>query len=449
MRLKRIHVGKYKNLINFNCEFSGSNISAFIGNNGSGKSNLLEVIADVFSYAKNSIEKKHPGIVVTPDVEDCIIEYEKDGIDYIFKCNNSDVSVFLGEKKLTDAASIVALPSNVMVYYAGETERQRKNALDTYDNIYFNKLKNAKGNEFPGFKFMDYCSIEDLSLLLLVAAIYKGAYYEELLQLIRCEEVLPKITIYLKNPKGKAENADTFWNARGFVESFLNTLRRRVTTTQDLGKIYVMNFDDICQIKEFDSDEGDMYAKFKALKNAGYINYIRVNLKGKTGEIFDWECLSEGEKQLSLLLLLTSFTSSYDCLYLFDEFDAYLHLNWQRDFSQMLNENGVNGHILFTTHSPATISEILSHELYLMENGNIIYPSNETYKRALNEIMEEQMGISMRSPEVDNLYDGFKQSVADGDIESAEKYASNLASILDESDPMLIKLRLVLRRMHR
>ena len=34
MRIKRISIGKYKNLIDFECEFSDSNIAAFIGNNG-------------------------------------------------------------------------------------------------------------------------------------------------------------------------------------------------------------------------------------------------------------------------------------------------------------------------------------------------------------------------------------------------------------------------------
>ena len=52
MRIKRIAIKKYKNLVDFECEFSDSNISAFIGANGSGKSNLLEVITDVFSISK-------------------------------------------------------------------------------------------------------------------------------------------------------------------------------------------------------------------------------------------------------------------------------------------------------------------------------------------------------------------------------------------------------------
>lgn len=48
MRIKKISIGRYKNLHDFECEFSDSNISAFIGNNGSGKSNLLEVITKAF-----------------------------------------------------------------------------------------------------------------------------------------------------------------------------------------------------------------------------------------------------------------------------------------------------------------------------------------------------------------------------------------------------------------
>lgn len=52
MRIKTVSIERYKNLHDFECEFSDSNISAFIGNNGSGKSNLLEVIANAFSNAK-------------------------------------------------------------------------------------------------------------------------------------------------------------------------------------------------------------------------------------------------------------------------------------------------------------------------------------------------------------------------------------------------------------
>ena len=78
MRIKRISIEKYKNLVEFKCDFSDSNISAFIGNNGSGKSNLLEVITEVFSYAKKKCEDKLYSIIVPPEIYGCEIEYEKD-----------------------------------------------------------------------------------------------------------------------------------------------------------------------------------------------------------------------------------------------------------------------------------------------------------------------------------------------------------------------------------
>lgn len=86
MRIKRISIRKYKNLLNFECEFSASNISAFIGSNGSGKSNLLEVITKAFSNAKNYAAGKDLPLSLDPTL-DCIIEYELHGTDYALQYN--------------------------------------------------------------------------------------------------------------------------------------------------------------------------------------------------------------------------------------------------------------------------------------------------------------------------------------------------------------------------
>ena len=63
------------------------------------------------------------------------------------------------------------------------------------------------------------------------------------------------------------------------------------------------------------------------------------------------------------------------------------------------------------------------------------------------EIMEENMGITMRSAEVHVLYDEFKQSIADGDKNKAEEIISELKKLLYDEDPLFIKLRLALRRL--
>ena len=53
MKLKKVIIKNYKNLKDVEINFPDSNIIAFIGNNGSGKSNILENIAHTFSVAKD------------------------------------------------------------------------------------------------------------------------------------------------------------------------------------------------------------------------------------------------------------------------------------------------------------------------------------------------------------------------------------------------------------
>ena len=78
--------------------------------------------------------------------------------------------------------------------------------------------------------------------------------------------------------------------------------------------------------------------------------------------------------------------------------------------------------------------------LFIMKNGQAIYPESETYNRALDEIMFEQMDVTMHSPEIEKLYEHFKQCIA-------EKIQQQLVDILNPKDPLLLKLRMTLRRL--
>lgn len=467
MRIQKVSIKKFKNLENFDCSFSGSNTVAFIGNNGSGKSNLLEVITRAFSNAQNyACGKPLPLIYPSEeiDLQECVIEYSVSDINYTLKYNcgieellssmNADYSepirekieLFRNDEKLSKTDFSSALPETVLLYYAGETQRQKGIAESTYDSFYEERLKRSKTSDLPQLRFLDYYNTDDLTLLLATASAYRGEYYQKILDLLDCTEITPKFSLILKEPtKGKGA-PDTYWGATGFVKHFLDSLRKYVSGTRDLGNQYFMFFNDPDHLKAVSENELDLFAKFKALKRYGYLDHIGIQFKKSNGAIFSSLRLSEGEKQLVLLYLLTAFTTSSNCLYIFDEFDAYLHLNWQRQISKALNEAKVNGQIIFTTHSPATISQIRSEELYVMKDGQAIYPESETFNRALDEIMVEQMGITMRDPQVEAMYDEFKQSIADQEKEKAELIMLKLMDILDVNDPLFIKMRLVLRR---
>lgn len=465
MRIKTVSIERYKNLHDFECEFSDSNISAFIGNNGSGKSNLLEVIANAFSNAKNFATGKNLPLSLDL-VLACVIEYELHGTDYVLQYNydaegilaklakeptipvRDEISIYCGEKILTKKEIDAALPDSILLYYAGETLRQKGTAESTYDSFYEEKLKRAKSVTLPSLCFMDYYSIRDLPLLLLTAAVYKGNYYAKFLSFVKCSEISSKFSFILKNPgKGKG-TADTYWNATGFVKFFLDGARRFVTGTRDSGgSQYFMFFNAPEDFRAISENEFDLFAKLKALRHYGYLEHIGIELIKNDGTRFSSLRLSEGEKQLGLLMLLSSFTAEHECLYLFDEFDAYLHLNWQRQFASNIANTGVAGHILFTTHSPASISQVTMDSLFIMKNGQAIYPESETYNRALDEIMFEQMDVTMHSPEIEELYGQFKKCIANRDKEAAEKIQQQLVNILSPKDPLLLKLKITLRRL--
>lgn len=448
MRIKRIFVGKYKNLENFECVFSDSNISAFIGNNGSGKSNLLEVITEVFSYAKKKCEDKLYSIIVPPEIYRCEIEYEKDGMFYTLKYNHPDVSLHCLDKVLSKRDTNDALPDNILIYYAGETKRQARAAAETFDEKYNNRLKNSDNDSFPGYKYIDYYSVDDLGLLLLTAAVYKGDYYEKLLNLLRCKMVLPEINIMLQNPKGKKQaDADTYWGARGFVQSFLDTLRKYVSSTQNLLAYYSMHFLEIESFKNTAKNESEFFVKLKALKNANYLHWIKLELVGDNGEKFTFDMLSEGEKQLALLYLLITFTANDDCLYIFDEFDAYMHLNWQRNFANLITKLETNGHVFFTTHSPATISNMKRQNVFIMDNGKVYSARSDTFNRSLDEIMEEQMLVTMRPKIFTDLEKEFRNAVIHNHKDIAIAKLEQIREIVGDEDPFFITASMALRRM--
>lgn len=467
MRIHRISIKKYKNIEDFDCVFSESNTSAFIGNNGSGKSNLLEVIAMAFSNAQNAYCNKmlsaiYPG--EKPEVLGCVIEYSiaEEAFTLKYNCDmeglfsdtysddapviREKIEIKHGEKLLSKGEMAKALPESIFLYYAGETQRQRGTAENTYDTLYETRLKKAKTSILPGLRFIDCYNTDDLTLLLAAAAAYRGDYYKKLLDLLDCNDIGAKYSLILQRPQKGKGDADTYWKATGFVKYFLDDLRKNVSATRSLETKYIMFFDDFSTLKNASSNELDLFAKLKVLKHYGYLDHVGIEFEKKDGSRFSALRLSEGEKQLTLLLLLLSFSARNNCLYLFDEFDAYLHLNWQRALSQLIMEREVNGHVIYTTHSPGTISQIRSEELYIMKQGKVLYPESETFNRALDEIMLEHMGVSMRTPEIEGIYDKFKQAIADHNKDEAIEYTKQLQELLDESDPLFIKIRILLRR---
>ena len=449
MRINRLIIKGYRNLTDINITFPNSNMIAFIGNNGSGKSNLLELIAQVFAYAKNYLTKgkNYP---LAEELEKCEIDYIYNGEQYALKFDSGSILFVHNLAEIVKKSEIEnILPKSIFLYYSGETKRLAEIESRTIDEKYGNALKS---NKFNGYKFIEYFSVNDLDILLLTAAVYQGKLADIVDKYTNGLRLYQLFSLIIANPKKSSVPGGEYFGAVGFVKTFLDEMRKHVSRTEEIDnylnqkrKAYAMHFDEIDELKNVADGPSDFFAKMKALKNSGYLERVFVSFRNDN-QLVIWNYLSEGEKQILLMKLLTETTSMDDCLYLFDEFDSFLHLNWQRSFSSMFAGLETNGQVLFTTHSPATISGMKHNNVFIMDSGQVFPTNSETYNRALNEIMEEQMDVGMRSPNVERLYDEFKQCIADENKEKAEFIMSKLMEVLDEHDPLFIKMRLVLRR---
>ena len=93
MRLKKLYVDNYKNLKGFSIYFeSESGLSILVGNNGSGKSNILEVISGIFhDLYKEKIDRKIKC--------NYTLEYSLDGVECKIENRNGTVAIYISQQR--------------------------------------------------------------------------------------------------------------------------------------------------------------------------------------------------------------------------------------------------------------------------------------------------------------------------------------------------------------
>lgn len=451
MRIKSVKITGFHNLINLNCDFCDSTAICFIGNNGSGKSSVLEGINDAFYIAKH--------IATIEPSYNFDIAYNIGADEFRIQCDSSGFTIEKNGKK--DIKNIDSnLPKTVFTYYAGETDRLNRFA-DRYKSERVNYIKSIKQEkDIAEFKFSTSFSLKDFKLAFFVNYLYDTDCFNKIKQYIKFKNVKPNILFRLGKPDWASSRSDknNLWNAQGFQKEFYEKL---ITADAEGSSACVRLDEDTKEyqdeiwlgvlhsnvFKKIASSPLDLFIQLKALVDVNLLQDVYITVASIDDKEYDIDFFSEGEKQLTNLIMLLSLTKDYESIYLLDEFDAYLHPNWQRNFVKIISEIDIRGQVIFTTHSPATISGLRQEDVFIMKNGQVFLPTSETYNRALDEIMEEQMEVSMRSKEVDELISKFKQAVTDKDKEGAIKINGKLKDVLAEDDPFLITTRLVLERM--
>ena len=161
MRIKEIKIANkaFKNL-DISLENNTSGVMAFIGNNGSGKSNLLEAISAIFKHLYDKKEKDIPfnfSLTYTIGSSEDIVKITKKG---------SSVTTEINSQSKSDPYNY--LPKQIVAIYSGEEDRLwKKYYLPTYQE-YIAKIGVETYNNMPKMLYINkfYWHISLLCLLL-------------------------------------------------------------------------------------------------------------------------------------------------------------------------------------------------------------------------------------------------------------------------------------------
>lgn len=436
MKINYIYIDGYKNLDKIELSFDdNSTVNALIGNNGSGKSNVIEALTKVFTsvYSDsivNFIYEIHYMIS-----EDEIVLSNKEKI--VFLKNNK--SVKKSEKE-------ACLPRSIFLYYCGETDRLQKLALDCQDKK-FDKALKTDGEIVS--KYLSCVGLKEFTAALLANAIYQNATYDKVCELISIDNIGGPITFNLKRPswsKSAPITENSFWNAQGTVAMLLHAIKdvgELQITDKNSAKIIV---ESIAELKLGAESVFDLFVRFQLLIQADILESIDFQIVKDGVEITPVD-LSEGEKQLAQFLCLLEATKDYRALFLLDEFDSFLHPNWQRRFAEIIDGISITGQVLFTTHSPLTLGKMRKENIRILKDGKIYTPSVDTYNRDITEVLDEIMEVPKRPIEIEKAIKAFRNAVMHGQIDEVNVFLEELKSLLSAEDPYWITVEHLLALM--
>lgn len=162
MKLKKLKIKKYKNLLDFEANFEfGQGLSIFIGNNGSGKSNVLEAISGIFAnaYSAKAIHKFVYSL--TYEIKEREVKLEQT----IYRCQ------YYVDGKVTavkDLASQGLLPTNVIALYSGEDKRWWHNYYESFYFKFARDINTGVGNNLSPKMYYINKYYWDIALLSLI-----------------------------------------------------------------------------------------------------------------------------------------------------------------------------------------------------------------------------------------------------------------------------------------
>lgn len=409
MRIDFLKIPAHRNLRNFEINFDErAPMTVLLGRNGSGKSNLLEDLVEIFL----TLEKGQPPRFAYQMTYYCYGQQIKVEANPSKTRNRLSIHVNGEKLDLTDFRSNVDayLPINIFVYYSGwNTRLEKLFSENTKRFIDLSWEGTAEDSGFVGLRRFFLCRKEYAQFALLTLFFVQNEFAKELLEKYLGIYSFESALFVLKAPwRSERKNHDEFfWGVEGDSIAFLERLRRAalapIKNSEDLevdvrGRkqtveklyLYIRDKEHLDKLLAPFETPKIFFNNLENLYLLDILDEIRIVYRNKLGERVSISQLSEGEQQLVTVFGLLLFTQQDETLFLLDEPDSHLNPRWVYDYLELLrrafltdeeaesksDKNPLRGDVeptvhgasqlILATHNPLIIGRLQSRQVRLM-----------------------------------------------------------------------------------
>jgi ABC-type cobalamin/Fe3+-siderophores transport system ATPase subunit len=373
----------YKNLKNsFELNFENSDgITLLIGNNGSGKSNVLEAISLIFQWLykgynepMNKFEYKLEYTIDNNEIEIFSIPHLSFPFSLPARFGGLTIKVNNEVQNLEYLKTHELLPDKVFAIYSGEELRLWDMCyFSNYEEYYKGVIDNTFG--IDSLK-MNYINKYSWTIGLIALYLKDNAKAKNIINNLNISNIIFDINIDKLN--------DFHTNRQNEVTIFVNAIKDKLDESNKI------SFDDFVGLEYDEVSITEVYSEvyYKLLvailpKDENYKLINKIDIEFDSSDI-NLSKLSEGQKKEILVTFVSEVLATENSILLLDEPDSHIHIANKQRLKNILIQSEFKN-IILTTHSPTLAHVFDENSIIMLDNNGTITPSNKT--KAINEVM--------------------------------------------------------------
>lgn len=132
---------------------------------------------------------------------------------------------------------------------------------------------------------------------------------------------------------------------------------------------------------------------------------------------------------------------------LIDEVELHLHPQWQKEVVDKLKDVFPNIQFFITTHSPMVVSNINTNQMVVLKNGERVETSSSSYGQKIDEVLVDFFDIdNPRGVKVAKLIEDAKSALREKDKARFQELYDDIQKIISKTDDDMIAMTLEAKR---